>query len=104
MKDFGYNELPKQAFSWTKVLFRQFKNPIFAILIVAVLISGFVGELRQALAILVMIALSVILGFINEYRAEKIVENLRQNTSIKAVVKRDGNRSEINSRLLVPGD
>jgi Mg2+-importing ATPase len=51
-----------------------------------------------------MIALSAILGFFNEYRAEKTVEDLRQNVSIKAVVTRDGKPSEINARLLVPGD
>ena len=104
LKIHGYNELPREAFSWIPIFIRQFKNPIFAILIVAVVVSGFVGDLRQAVAILIMIALSVILGFINEYRAEKIVEDLRKNTSIKAVVTRDGNRSEIDSKLLVPGD
>jgi len=51
-----------------------------------------------------MIALSVILGFYNEYKAEKIVENLRQDVSIKAVVVRDGKTSQIDSKLLVPGD
>ena len=51
-----------------------------------------------------MIFLSVILGFYNEYKAEKIVENLRHNVSIKAVVTRDGKASRIDSRLLVPGD
>jgi Mg2+-importing ATPase len=51
-----------------------------------------------------MIAISVILGFYNEHKAEKIVENLRQNVAIKAVVTRDGKSSQIDSRLLVPGD
>jgi len=51
-----------------------------------------------------MIALSVALGFFNEYRAEKIVVDLRENVSLKAVVTRDGKPSEIDSRELVPGD
>jgi len=51
-----------------------------------------------------MIALSVVLGFYNEYKAEKIVENLRQNVAIKAVVTRDGKLCQIDSRNLVPGD
>ncbi len=51
-----------------------------------------------------MIAISVVLGFYNEYKAERIVENLRQNVAIKAVVVRDGKSSQIDSRQLVPGD
>jgi Mg2+-importing ATPase len=59
---------------------------------------------KQAIIILAMIALSVVLGFYNEYKAEKIVENLRENVSIKAVVTRDGKACQIDSKLLVPGD
>ena len=51
-----------------------------------------------------MIGISVILGFYNEHKAEKIVENLRQNVAIKAVVTRSGKTSQIDSRFLVPGD
>jgi len=51
-----------------------------------------------------MIGISVVLGFYNEYKAEKIVESLRQNVSIKAVVTRDGKSYQTDSKLLVPGD
>lgn len=51
-----------------------------------------------------MIAISVVLGFYNEYKAEKIVENLRHSVSIEAVVTREGKSSQIDSKLLVPGD
>jgi Mg2+-importing ATPase len=51
-----------------------------------------------------MIAISVVLGYYNEYKAEKIVQNLRHNVSIKAVVTRDGKTIQIDSKLLVPGD
>ena len=44
------------------------------------------------------------MGFFNEYKAEKIIEDLRQSVSLKAVVSRDGKTNEIDSRLLVPGD
>jgi len=104
LKTYGYNELPRQAFSWVQVLLRQFKNPIFVILIAAAVVAGFFAELAQSTAIIAMIILSVILGFLNEYKAEKIVESLRQKVSIKAVVTRDGKTSEVDSRLIVPGD
>jgi len=96
--------LPRKAFNWVQVLLRQFKNPIFVILIACAVVAGFFAEPEQSIVILTMIALSVILGFFNEYRAEKIVVDLRKNVSIKAVVTRDGKPSEIDSRLLVPGD
>jgi len=96
--------LPGKAFSAVQLLLRQFKNPIFALLIACAVVAGLFAELRQSIVILAMIALSVILGFFNEYRAEKVVEDLRQKVSFRAVVTRDGKRSEVESRLLVPGD
>lgn len=104
LKKHGYNELPTQTLTWVQILARQFKNPIFVILIACAVVAGLYSEPKQSVIILSMIALSVILGFYNEYKAEKIVVNLRQNVSIKAVVTRDGKPSEIDARLLVPGD
>ena len=96
--------MPGKAFSAVQLLLRQFKNPIFALLIACAVVAGLFAELRQSIVILAMISLSVILGFFNEYRAEKVVEDLRQKVSFRAVVTRDGKRSEVESRLLVPGD
>ena len=85
------------------ILARQFRNPLFFILLVAAIVSGFF-EVTQSLAILAIIALSVVLGFYNEYKAEKIIDELRQSVSLKAVVLRDGKPTETDSRLVVPGD
>jgi len=104
LKTYGRNELPTHAFSTTQVVIRQFKNPIFAILIACAVIAGLYEAPEQAIIILLMIAISVVLGFYNEYKAERIVENLRQNVAIKAVVTRDGKSAQIDSRQLVPGD
>ncbi|WXG43834.1 MAG: magnesium-translocating P-type ATPase [Promethearchaeati archaeon SRVP18_Atabeyarchaeia-1] len=104
IKTFGYNELPTQGFSLVKLLGRQFKNPIFAILIACAAVAFFFAEPEQSIVILTMICLSVLLGFYNEYRAEKIVEDLRQKVTMKAVVTREHKTTEISSRLLVPGD
>ena len=104
LKIHGYNELPGQALTWIQILGRQFKNPIFLILISCAIVAGFFGEPTQSLAILSMIILSVVLGFLNEYRAEKTIEDLKQKVSLKAIVIREGKTYEINSKLLVPGD
>jgi Mg2+-importing ATPase len=86
------------------VLLRQFKNPIFAILVVCAAIAGFFGEPDQSVVIMAMIVLAVVLGYYNEYKAEKIVQDLRKAVSIKAVVTREGKPLQIDSKLLVPGD
>lgn len=99
----GYNELPAHVFSWVPIFVRQFRNPLFFILLVCAIVAGFF-EIRQSIAIIAMIALSVVLGFYNEYRAEKIIDDLRQSVSLKAVVIRDGKPAEIDSKLVVPGD
>jgi len=103
LSTFGYNELPTAKFSGLKILVRQFKNPLFFILLAAAIVSGFF-EIRQSIVIIIIILLSVILGFFNEYKAEKIIDDLRQSVSLKAVVSRDGKTNEIDSRQLVPGD
>jgi Mg2+-importing ATPase len=105
LKTCGLNELPTHRLSTVQVVLRQLKNPLFVILVACAVIAGLYSEdLKQAIIILSMIALSVVLGFYNEYKAEKIVENLRENVSIKAVVTRDGKACQLDSKLLVPGD
>ena len=74
------------------------------ILIVVAVISGLLGQPQQAEIILVIIIISAALGFYNEYRASKLVEDLESTVSIKAVVTRDGKTTEVDSGLLVPGD
>jgi Mg2+-importing ATPase len=103
LKAYGYNELPTHIFNWVAILVRQLKNPLTLILLACAIVAGFF-ELRQSIVIVSMIALSVVLGFFNEYKAEKIIDDLRQSVSLKAVVIRDGKPAEIDSRLVVPGD
>ena len=101
---YGRNELPQQTFSGLRVFLRQFNNPVFVILGGAAILAGFFAEVSQSVAIAAMIALSVALGFLNEYRAEKTVQDLRRNVSVKAVVTRDGKVSDVDAALVVPGD
>jgi Mg2+-importing ATPase len=101
---YGYNELERQKFGWAPILVRQFKNPIFVILIACAVVSALFATIDQAIFILLMIVIAVVLGFVNEYRAEKTVHDLQKRVSIRAVVIRGAKPSEIESRLLVPGD
>ncbi len=104
LKVYGYNRLPGKALSRIAVLVRQFNNSIFIILIICAVVSGYFGQMDQAILILIMISLSVLLGFYNEYKAEKTVESLQSKVSLKAVVIRDGKEFDVNADMLVPGD
>ncbi len=87
-----------------RVLFRQLRNPLLILLAGAALVSILVGERADALIILVIVCLSVGLGFVNEYRSEKAVEQLHSSIRHTAVTTRGGRISSVDVTGLVPGD
>jgi P-type Ca2+ transporter type 2C len=95
VKQYGSNEFVRQGFSSLKILSRQLFNPVFYILFASAAVTIFFGEWKQSIAIFAMIILAVVLGFYNEYKAEKTIEKLRQAVALKALVKRDGKLIEI---------
>ncbi len=101
----GLNELTSshQVSLW-RILLSQFKNVLIVILLIATLLSAFLGHGIEAVAILVIVMFSVILGFIQEYRSEKAIEALMHMAAPMACVFRDGTEIEIPARELVPGD
>ena len=88
---------------WT-ILFEQFKNVLIIILIIATALSAALGEGIDAIAIGVIVLFAVGLGFVQEYRAERAIEALRQMAAPTASVLRDGEEEEIPAREVVPGD
>lgn len=86
------------------ILFDQFKEPMTLVLVAAVLISVFVGKAEESIAIAAIIVLNAILGFTQEYRAEKAMAALKKLASPVVKVKRNGQAQEVPSPLLVPGD
>jgi Ca2+-transporting ATPase len=82
----------------------QFTDFIVLVLIAAALVSGLLGELIDAVAILVIVVLNALLGFIQEYRAERAIRALRQMTAPTARVVRDDKEQTIPARDVVPGD
>ena len=102
---FGYNELETEKKPSSVALFlHQFKNVLVVILLAATLISLAVGETVDALVILVIILFVSLLGFFQEYRAERALEALKKMAAHSATVMRGGIESEIPARELVPGD
>ncbi len=103
--DYGPNELhaARRVSPWA-LLFAQFKNVLIIILLVATALSFFLGHELEAIAIAVIVLFAVLLGFVQEFRAERAIEALRQMAAPTASVIRDGAEGEIPARDLVPGD
>jgi P-type Mg2+ transporter len=82
----------------------RFKNPLVILLLVASAISAFTGEMTNFVIITVMVLLSVTLDFVQEHRAGKAAESLRQSVSVRARVIRDGKAIDMPVAEVVPGD
>lgn len=103
--EYGANELQADGrVSPLTLLLEQFKNILVVILLVAVALSAFLGHTIEASAIAVIVLFAVLLGFIQEYRAERAIDALRKMAEPSATVIRDGKEIDIPSRELVPGD
>jgi P-type Ca2+ transporter type 2C len=105
LEKFGPNELQAQAHvsAWG-ILLEQFKNVLIIILLLATALSAFLGHGVEAIAITVIVLFAVILGFIQEYRAERAIEALREMAAPNATVIRDGIEERVPAREVVPGD
>ncbi|HET6365521.1 MAG TPA: magnesium-translocating P-type ATPase, partial [Nitrospirota bacterium] len=82
----------------------RFRNPLVIILLVASLVSAFTGDVTSFLIISTIVVLSVTLDFIQEHRAGKAAEELRQSVAIHVQALRDGKSGDIPVADLVPGD
>jgi Ca2+-transporting ATPase len=102
---YGPNELRAQArgSAWG-LLAAQFKNVLILILLAATVLSAFLGHVVEAVAITVIVLFAVLLGFVQEYRAERALEALRKMAAPNARVLRDGEEATLPAREVVPGD
>jgi P-type Mg2+ transporter len=100
----GPNAVSSHQARLLPVLWHQLRSPLLALLLAAAVASYFTGERSDAVIIGVIVGLSVGLGFVNEYRAEKAAEGLHSQVRHQAVVIRDGSPATIDVTSLVPGD
>ncbi|UXY32259.1 magnesium-translocating P-type ATPase [Streptomyces sp. HUAS TT20] len=104
LKRWGPNAVHShRARAWL-VLWHQLRSPLLGLLVAAAVVSYFVGQHSDAVIIGVIVALSVGLGFANEYRAERTAQALHAKIRHRAVVLRDGRPQEVEVTGLVPGD
>ena len=105
LKEFGKNELTekKKKSVWTLFL-NQFKNVMIVILLIAALVSVSIGDVKDAVVILIIVLLNSIIGFVQEYKAEKAMAALKKMSASNATVRRGGNITQIPSSEIVNGD
>jgi Ca2+-transporting ATPase len=105
LAEHGPNELQAahRVSPWA-LLAEQFKNVLIIILLLATVLSAFLGHGVEAIVIGVIVLFAVLLGFVQEFRAERAIEALRQMAAPTAIVLRDGDEVELPARELVPGD
>src|SRR4051812_9121839 len=104
-EQYGFNELAEgKRKSTVQVFFEQFKDFLVIILIIAALISAFLGEIESTFVIMVVVILNAILGTVQHVKAEQSLNSLKALSSPNAKVLRDGKVIEVPSREVVVGD
>ncbi|TAF33142.1 MAG: cation-translocating P-type ATPase [Cytophagales bacterium] len=105
LKEYGRNELvDKHRISFLTLLIHQFQDIMIFILITAAVVSAVVGDVKEAVFILIIVLLNAFIGFFQEYKAEKAMEALKKMAAFNATVRRNGSIEQIPSSQLVPGD
>ena len=102
---FGPNELKeKKKKSNIQIFLMQFADILIILLILAAIASYFIGDIIDSLVILFVVVLNAVVGYRQEYKAEKAMNELKNLVNKKAVVRREGQISKINAKDLTIGD
>ncbi len=101
----GPNTLPeRRGPGWPALLLRQFRSVLVLVLVIATVLAVAIGELLDAVAIAAILLLNAVLGFVQEYRAERTLAALNRISVGKCAAIRDGRPETVAQTDLVPGD
>ncbi len=105
IKQYGYNQLKEDdKKTWYHMLFEQLNDPLIYVLFIAAIASVFLKEVADAAIIIFVVGINAMVGMIQEGKAQKALESLKQLSSPNALVMRNGKLEKIKASLLVPGD
>ncbi len=105
LEQFGANKIPEKKAKHPLLLFlKQFRSVLIHILIIAAIISFFIGHLIDVCVITTVILINAIIGFVQEHKAEMSIQALKKMVVPHAKVFREGELLQIPSKKLVPGD
>lgn len=96
--------IPSNRYSFSQKLLRRLLNPLVLILVVAAAVSGMSGDIGSFVVIIAVISLSLVLDIVQEHRAERAAEALRQSVAIQVDVLRGGELMNVPAASIVPGD
>jgi len=102
---YGPNEITgKKENPWWILLLKQFTDLMIIVLLVAAIISAFIGDIADTIIILVLVIINALLGFSQEYKARNAIKALKKMAALKSSVLRDAQVQVIPSTEIVPGD
>ena len=101
---YGYNEIKEKKHNLFILFLFQFKSPLVYVLVVAVMLSFFLGNIHEGVLILIILLLNALIGFWQELKALSSIKALQKLTESKTKVKRDNQVLVVSSTELVPGD
>jgi len=105
LEEYGLNEVPSTGHRTSfSILLSQFKSPLVYVLIFASALSAFLGEITEAVIIVVIMLVNAVLGFALEHKSERAVDELRKYLSYDATVVRNGKKTVVDARKIVAGD
>lgn len=105
LEQYGPNRLAtNRKKTWLERIFAQINNVLIYVLIIAAVVSAFVGEIADAIIIGLVVIINAVVGVIQESKAEDALEALKNMATPKAIVQRDGEMKEIDSAEVVQGD
>jgi Mg2+-importing ATPase len=104
LEQYGPNRLSDRGHPAIRILVRQFANPLLGLLLLATLVSAWVGQRTDAAIIIAIVTLSVTLGFFDEYRADRAARLLQARLTRSTLVVRDSETQRVPAEDLVPGD
>jgi len=105
LRTFGQNTLPEVKRPSKAIIFvRQFKSPLIYILIIASVISFLAESVIDTGVILLIVIANAVIGYVQENKAENVLESLKELTAPKSKVQREGAVEVIDARDIVPGD
>ena len=105
LQQYGSNSLQekKRHPGWV-IFLLQFKDFMIVVLVLAAVISGLIGDITDTIIILIIVLLNAVIGFLQEFNAERAMEALKKMSTVHASVIRNGNHMNVPSTELVPGD
>lgn len=105
LAEFGPNALQEKKKKIPLVMFlEQFKDFMILVLIASAIVAGVIGEMADTIAIAVIVVLNALIGFVQEYRAEKAMAALKKMAAPSTIAVRNGTASTISAHAIVPGD